>query len=589
MPSFSEQFERLRDCSVDQSLQYLEEIHAALALQAKATQKEARILTEELYSSLRTEVATKHEDCLELTMVAMRLVGVCKGGSEQVGELRSKVTVLERKLKEYGSAFDDVQSDLKLKEKASEDLEESLADRDRHIAALVGEVGQLKAELKKVHRELSVTKESQERVAVQMVTQGELNCVSAARDAHIQKCRNLEELLLSAEEKVGEYTRHLTSERIASDKLKQALTLAKSQGAKLRSENDEIMMTLMTYEQKIRDLEHENLKQRTQIQNMAKDPGQRRQSGGFEGSLKNIRSGSIEEELTEEFESLGGFITEDVYGQMRKMPELSINQRPDVQIIQERRPAELQLQVIAIGVMPTLRANLPMPEEESPRNRRLSTVRSVTNIVYKCVKVDIGIQTQSEKKRAMILKRFKQAEILPKKRSGKGNSNMILKTVHIAKVAPQHRPRSINVGTEAILPALTFSEPNSDTVICVREPPTMELWHSEAIHVGHWSVFEILTYSTEDDVQSQLSTPRSVSGKSRYEIRRDPTEEFFTLVPPTQTLQAAKLNHPKRDCIRSINAVKLFQTAIREGLPFNKVRSRQWYDWIFVQLSAATR
>ena len=533
MPGFHEQLERLKDCSWEHCAPYIEEMQEALALQAKVQAKEPRNLTEDLFLSLRSDLRSLISDFSALLTFTLRLLQSHLSIQDQIQDHQSHSSILERKLRDYEQGLEETQTEAKAKEKAMEELEGLYQEKEQMLLVLGSEVGQLRTEVKRLKREAGEREDGEQRKAV-LAAQEEASIASATRESHIQRLHSLEDLTSSLESQLSDSSHSLGIERSNSEKLRQALTLAKSQAAKLRSENDELMMTLMEYEHKIKDMEHEGLKQKNQIQTLLRDT--RRQSGHYEAiSYRTGRTASVEEEDCEGFESLGGFIMENEAGEMKRRPELGICQRPDICIIQEKRPAEIQLQVFSIGVAPQMRSRPVSPRsgDNTPTTRHLSTARSVTTIVYKCVKTDIGVQTMAEKKRAMILKRFKQAEIPPRKKGAKGNSNMILKTVHIAKVAPRARPRVISISTETSAPSLLLSPSLTCTIICRREPPALELWHSEELHIGRWSVFEILTYSTEDDVQSQLSTPRSIHGKSRLEVRRDPTEEFFTLVIAT--------------------------------------------------------
>ena len=528
MPGFSEQLERLRDCSWEHCAPCLEEITEALALQAKLQTKEPRSLTEDLFLSLRSDLRSLSSDFSALLALTLHLLHSHRSLQDQIQDHQSHSSILERKLRDYEQGLEDTQTEAKAKEKAMEELEGMYQEKEQMLHVMGAEVGQLRTEVKRLKREAGERQEGEQRKAA-LAAQEEASLASAARDAHMQRLHSLEDLTSTLESELSDASHLLTAERSSCEKLRQALTLAKSQAAKLRSDNDELMMSLMEYEHKVKDLEHEGLKQKTQIQTLLRDT--RRQSGHYEAvSYRSGRTASVEDEDCEGFESLGGFIMENEAGELKRRPELGICQRPDICIVQEKRPAEIQLQVVAIAVAPVLRSRPVSPRSGEVTPRRLSTARSVTTILYKCVKTDIAVQTTAEKKRTMILKRFKQAEIPPKKKGAKGNSNMILKTVHIAKVAPRPRPRVLSIATETSTPALLLTHCLSATVICRKDPPALELWHSEELHIGRWSVFEIMTYSTEDDVQSQLSTPRSIHTKSRLEIRRDPTEEFFTLV-----------------------------------------------------------
>lgn len=50
-------------------------------------------------------------------------------------------------------------------------------------------------------------------------------------------------------------------------------------------------------------------------------------------------------------------------------------------------------------------------------------------------------------------------------------------------------------------------------------------------------------------------------------MNRDPLKEFFTL-----TLQSVKLNSPHMNVICMINKDTLYEKALKEGIPFFKVR-----------------
>lgn len=62
--------------------------------------------------------------------------------------------------------------------------------------------------------------------------------------------------------------------------------------------------------------------------------------------------------------------------------------------------------------------------------------------------------------------------------------------------------------------------------------------------------------------------------------RKDPSQEYFTLVTSTQTTQAVKLNSPYMDAICTVPTRELYEKALRQGIPFHK-----WYVWIESQLT----
>jgi myosin heavy subunit len=64
--------------------------------------------------------------------------------------------------------------------------------------------------------------------------------------------------------------------------------------------------------------------------------------------------------------------------------------------------------------------------------------------------------------------------------------------------------------------------------------------------------------------------------------RKDPSEEYFTLVTSKQITQAVKLNSPYMDAICVIPPHELYQKALKEDIPFHK-----WHLWVESQLNSA--
>lgn len=73
----------------------------------------------------------------------------------------------------------------------------------------------------------------------------------------------------------------------------------------------------------------------------------------------------------------------------------------------------------------------------------------------------------------------------------------------------------------------------------------------------------------------QITFYSSICIPSSKEIRRDPSEEYFTLAT-----QAVKLNSPHMDTICVIPHVILYEKAKKEQVPFHK-----WHSWIETQLN----
>jgi hypothetical protein len=74
-----------------------------------------------------------------------------------------------------------------------------------------------------------------------------------------------------------------------------------------------------------------------------------------------------------------------------------------------------------------------------------------------------------------------------------------------------------------------------------------------------------------DDTGSRRRTKRRV-------VRKDPGEEFFTMVTSIQSIQALKLNFP--DLTIKLDPVSLYAQALTDSVPFYKVPPRQWQDWL---------
>lgn len=64
--------------------------------------------------------------------------------------------------------------------------------------------------------------------------------------------------------------------------------------------------------------------------------------------------------------------------------------------------------------------------------------------------------------------------------------------------------------------------------------------------------------------------------------RKDPGQEYFALAS-----QAVKLNSPYMDTICTVSTKELYDKAVRNSIPFHKVRARQWHIWIESQLTTA--
>lgn len=85
----------------------------------------------------------------------------------------------------------------------------------------------------------------------------------------------------------------------------------------------------------------------------------------------------------------------------------------------------------------------------------------------------------------------------------------------------------------------------------------------------------------------RLSTTLIVNLPCKRSQRKDPSEEYFLLVLPTQATQAVKFSSPYMDSVCTVSAKSLYEQALRDAVPFHKVGSRQWHAWIEDQLTRA--
>ncbi|OMJ90250.1 hypothetical protein SteCoe_7454 [Stentor coeruleus] len=83
---------------------------------------------------------------------------------------------------------------------------------------------------------------------------------------------------------------------------------------------------------------------------------------------------------------------------------------------------------------------------------------------------------------------------------------------------------------------------------------------------------------------SKSNSVASVIGKKPREImkRKNPLEEYFTLVIYIQITQAVKLNSPYMDAICIIPPNELYERALKQDIPFHR-----WHVWVESQLTAA--
>jgi hypothetical protein len=93
-----------------------------------------------------------------------------------------------------------------------------------------------------------------------------------------------------------------------------------------------------------------------------------------------------------------------------------------------------------------------------------------------------------------------------------------------------------------------------------------------------------LLNSADTSVSSAPGTPLGRRNTYRTYTRKEPMQEFFILVRLTQTYQSIKLNDSNRDHLNYIPVEDLYESALAQGVPFNQVSSRQWHEWISVQM-----
>lgn len=89
-----------------------------------------------------------------------------------------------------------------------------------------------------------------------------------------------------------------------------------------------------------------------------------------------------------------------------------------------------------------------------------------------------------------------------------------------------------------------------------------------------------------DSFQGLLSLDKvhsiEVKGSDQVSNHKDPGKEYFALAS-----QAVKMNSPYMDTICTVSTKELYAKAVRNSIPFHKVRLMQWHIWIESQLTSA--
>lgn len=107
--------------------------------------------------------------------------------------------------------------------------------------------------------------------------------------------------------------------------------------------------------------------------------------------------------------------------------------------------------------------------------------------------------------------------------------------------------------------------------------PMPSLFTLESIYVEGFNFRQLFVEAIEEEGKGEEGGRRRTR---RRVTRKDPGEEYFTMVIPSQCLQAMKLNCPDIQAVQKAEQATLYMRASEAGIPFYKVRNRQWQGWL---------
>ena len=110
-----------------------------------------------------------------------------------------------------------------------------------------------------------------------------------------------------------------------------------------------------------------------------------------------------------------------------------------------------------------------------------------------------------------------------------------------------------------------------------RARPMLSLLTLESIYVEGFNFRQLFVEAIEEEGKGEEGGRRRTR---RRVTRKDPGEEYFTMVIPSQCLQAMKLNSPDIQAVQKAEQASLYMRASEAGIPFYKVRNRQWQGWL---------
>jgi len=101
--------------------------------------------------------------------------------------------------------------------------------------------------------------------------------------------------------------------------------------------------------------------------------------------------------------------------------------------------------------------------------------------------------------------------------------------------------------------------------------PTLSQHTAEVLFVEGFNFRQLFIEAIEEEGKAEEGGRRRTR---RRVTRKDPGEEYFTMVSCTQCLQAMKLNCPEIQAVQKADTTALYLRASEAGIPFYKVRSR---------------
>lgn len=101
--------------------------------------------------------------------------------------------------------------------------------------------------------------------------------------------------------------------------------------------------------------------------------------------------------------------------------------------------------------------------------------------------------------------------------------------------------------------------------------PLLSLLTLESLYVEGFNFRQLFVEAIEEEGKGEEGGRRRTR---RRVTRKDPGEEYFTMVTPSQCLQAMKLNCPDIQAVQKAEQATLYMRASEAGIPFYKVRNR---------------